>query len=166
MTTTRFPRARTLVLLGLFVAFCSVALLGQSPRHKKAPHSTAAHSFAQQLVQKTLSRHADTDEIGISVSSGSRCTVVASTDKSDVGEACEEDDSAPLRTGRPSVGKEGGEFDVSVPLHDRTGASVGALTDRFKRAAGQTNASVTDAAMAIAKEVAGQIPSKAALVGR
>ena len=142
------------------------AVAAQSQRAKKPATQQAAHPFAQTLVNKTLAAHPETDEIGISVQSARRCTVVASTDKSDVGETCEADDREPISTGKPHVGKEGGEFDVSVPLHDKTDAAVGALTVRFKKAAGQSNASVSEAATAIAKEMAEQIASKAALVGR
>ncbi len=117
-------------------------------------------------MDKTSTAHPETDEIGIAVQDGRHCTVVASTDKSDVGETCEEDDAAPIRTGKPLVGREDGEFDVSVPLHDRADRLVGAVAVRFRKAAGQTDASVTKQAMTIAGEMAKQIPSKAALLGR
>ena len=157
---------RWLAVLGAIAIGSMGAVSAQSPQARKSTTQPVAHPFAQALVDKTLAAHPETDEIGISVQSGRRCTVVASTDKSDVGETCEADDRAPISTGKPHVGKEAGEFDVSVPLHDKTDAAVGALTVRFKKAASQTNASVTDAARAIAKEMADQIASKAALVGR
>ena len=154
----------------VLVAVVAVSGIGgvsaQTQRAKKPTVQPAVHTFAQTLVEKTLSAHPETDEIGISVQSTRGCSVVASTDKSDVGETCEADDRAPIRTGKPHVGKEAGEFDVSVPLHDKTNTAVGALTVRFKKAAGQTNASVTDAAIAIAKEMAEQIASKASLLAR
>lgn len=155
-----------LVVLSAIVVVSMGTVSAQSQQAKKPTKDPAPHAFAQTLVDKTLSAHPETDEIGISLQSTRGCTVVASTDKSDVGETCEADDRAPIRTGKPHVGKEAGEFDVSVPLHDKTGAAVGALTVRFKKTAGQTNTSVTDAATAIAKEMAEQIASKAALVGR
>ncbi|MGH9411145.1 MAG: PDC sensor domain-containing protein [Vicinamibacterales bacterium] len=163
MTCVSEPRW---VVLGVTAVFTFVGLSGNAQETQAKTAQPSAHRFAQTLVDKTLAAHPESDEIGIAVPSGRRCTVVASSDKSDVGETCEADDSAPIRTGKPHVGKEGGEFDVAVPLHDKTGAPVGAVTVRFKKANGQVNASVTSAAVAIADELAGQIPSKAALLGR
>ena len=148
------------------VVVVSFQVRPEAQRGTPTTHAAAIHAFAQSLVNKTLEAHPEADEIGISVPAARACTVVASSDKSDVGETCEADDSAPIRTGKPHVGKEAGDFDVSVPLHDKTGEAVGAVTVRFRKAAGQTNATVTTAATAIADEMARQIPSKATLLGR
>ncbi len=118
---------------------------------------------AQSLVEDTLQEHPETDEIGISVRSSRGCSTIASTDKSDIGEACEKDDLEPMRTGKPSVEKERDGFDVSVPLRDAHGKLVGSLGVGFKRALGQTQAKVVEDALKISKEMATHIASKAAL---
>jgi hypothetical protein len=72
-------------------------------------------SFAQMLVEQTQAKHPEADEIGISVSSSHGCRTIASTDAGDIGEACEKEDSEPMRTGKPYVEKEKDGFDLSVP---------------------------------------------------
>lgn len=155
--------AMSLTMMGIVVLIGVVRVPAHAQEKSSTHNSGATHQFAQNLVNQTLAAHPEADEIGIAVQSSRSCRVVASTDRSDVGEACESDDRAPIETGKPHVGKEGGEFDVSVPLHDKAAAAVGSVTVRFKKAANQTNASVAAAATAIAHEMAQQIPSKAAL---
>ena len=121
-------------------------------------------SFAQMLVETTLAKHPESDEISISANTSRGCLGIASTDKSDVGGKCEKEDSEPMRTGKPVVEKEKDGFGVSLPLHDSTGHIVGALGVGFKPAAGQTDASVTGQAQKIAAEMEMQIPSKAKLL--
>jgi len=120
-------------------------------------------SFAQKLVEQTHAQHPEATEIGIVTVSAKGCRTIASTDKGDIGEKCESDDSAPIRTGKVSVGKESDGYDVSMPLHDSTGKAIGAVGIEFKLEAGQTKASVTEQATKIAGEMEKQISSKAAL---
>lgn len=120
-------------------------------------------SFAQKLVEETHMRHPEATEIGIVTQSARGCRTIASTDHRDIGEKCESDDSAPMRTGKPSVGKERDGYDVSLPLHDAAGKAIGAVGIEFKLEAGQTKAGVLTKARAIAGEMEKQIPSKAAL---
>ena len=167
MNRQSFRRLISVTMPAALVA--SVVFLTSRQVETQTPSATrrpAALSFAQQLVNRTLAAHPETDEIGIAAQAARGCTVIASTDTSDVGEACEEDDAAPIQTGKASVGTEDGEFDVAVPLHDRSGHLVAAVSTRFKKASGQTHASVANQANAIAEEMAKQIPSKAALLAR
>lgn len=120
-------------------------------------------SFAQKLVEDTHAQHPEATEIGIVTVSARGCRTIASTDKGDIGEKCEADDSAPIRTGKPYVEKEKDGYDVSLPLHDSTGKAIGAVGIEFKLEVGQTKASVTEQAKKIADEMEKQIRSKAAL---
>ncbi|MHB8486368.1 MAG: PDC sensor domain-containing protein [Candidatus Acidiferrales bacterium] len=120
-------------------------------------------SFAQKLVEQTHAQHPEATEIGIVTMSARGCRTIASTDKGDIGEKCEADDSAPIRTGKPYVEKEKDGYDVSLPLHDATGKAIGAVGIEFKLEAGQTAANMTEKAKRIAGEMEKQIPSKAAL---
>jgi hypothetical protein len=147
---------RTALWVALFIAALPVL---SSTQTKTQPGKT----FAQNLVEATLAKHPESDEIGISANTSRGCIGIASTDKSDVGGKCEKEDSEPMRTGKPVVEKEKDGFDVSLPLHDSTGKIIGALGIGFKPAPGQTEASVTKLAMKIASEMEAQIPSKAAL---
>jgi len=153
------------VLLGnvlgsvLFVGMLPILTLAQA---KVQPGKT----FAQTLVESTQAKHPESDEISISANTSRGCIGIASTDKGDIGEKCEKEDSEPMRTGKPVVEKEKDGFDVSLPLHDSTGNVVGALGVGFKPAPGQTESSVTAQAQKIAAEMEAQIPSKAKLFER
>ena len=120
-------------------------------------------SFAQKLVEDTHAQHPEATEIGIVTVSTRGCRTIASTDKGDIGEKCEADDSAPIQTGKPYVEKEKDGYDVSLPLHDASGKAIGAVGIEFKLEAGQTAANMTGKAKQIAEEMEKQIPSKAAL---
>ena len=153
------------VLLGnvlgavLFVSMFPVLTLAQTKTQSEK-------TFAQKLVESTQAKHPESDEISISANTSRGCIGIASTDKGDIGEKCEKEDSEPMRTGKPVVEKEKDGFDVSLPLHDSTGNVVGALGVGFKPAPGQTEASVTAQAQKIAAEMEAQIPSKARLFER
>src|SRR5487761_140496 len=138
------------------VCFASAMTMAQTARHP-------AKSMAQKLVEDTHAQHPEATEIGIVTVSAKGCRTIASTDKGDIGEKCERDDSAPIRTGKVSVGKESDGYDVSMPQHDSTGKAIGAVGIEFKVEAGQTKASVTAQAKKIAGEMEKQISSKAAL---
>ena len=131
------------------------------PRAQTKPRT--GRSFAQRLVEATQSKHPEADEVGISAVTSRGWVGIASTDKGDIGEKCEKDDSEPMRTGKPFVEKEKDGFDVSLPLHDASGKIVGSVGVGFKPAAGQTQAAVTQQAEKIAHEMEAQIPSKASL---
>lgn len=149
----------TALLVALFVSLLPVLASAQTkPR--------TGRSFAQKLVEATQAKHPEADEVGISTDTRRGCIGIASTDKSDIGEKCEKDDSEPMRTGKPFVEKEKDGFDVSLPLHDSTGKIIGAVGIGFKSAPGQTEASVTEQAQKIAAEMEAQIPSKAKLFER
>ncbi|MHB8652869.1 MAG: hypothetical protein ACYDA9_03220 [Terriglobia bacterium] len=144
-----------LVALAIVVALVLPAYLSAS--------KPKAKTRAQRLVEDTLQEHPETDEIGISVRSSRGCSTIASTDKSDIGEACEKDDLEPIRTGKPYVEKERDGYDVSVQLRDEHGQIVGSVGVGFKQAPGQTQAKAVEDAVQISKEMTAHIASKAAL---
>ena len=151
--------AGTTLLVAIFSCMTSVSVSGQKAGAK-------GKSFAQKLVETTLAQHPEADEVGISTYTRGGCYGIASTDKSDIGEKCEKDDIAPMQTGKPYVEREKDGFDVSVPLHDSAGKIIGSLGVGFKRAAGQTEASVTEQAQKIAAELESRISLKAKLFER
>jgi hypothetical protein len=150
--------------IGGGVVLAAALWIGATPGTAHAQARPAkGRTFAQQLVETTATAHPEADEIGISVTTRNGCVGIASTDKSDVGEKCEADDVTPMTTGKPSVGKEEGGYDVSFPLRDKAGTVIGVVGIGFKAAPGQTTASVTELARKIAAEMAAKIPSKATL---
>jgi hypothetical protein len=159
-------RIRSLLVL---VELCLLAalLIGILPVPTSAQTKTHTEkSFAQKLVEATLAKHPESDEISISANTSRGCIGIASTDKSDIGGKCEKEDSEPMRTGKPIVENEKDGFDVSLPLHDSAGTMIGAVGIGFKSAPGQSAASVTGQAQKIAAEMEAQIPSKAKLFER
>lgn len=152
---------------GKVKVLCMSALIAAAvlvlPPLVSANQATKSKTFAQTLVEQALATHSDADEVGIAVQSSHRCRTIASTDKSDVGEACEKDDIAPMRNGKPYVESEKGGFDVSVPLRDAQGEIIGSLGVGFKKAEGQTQESVIAQATRIAEEMRPRISSKAKL---
>lgn len=119
--------------------------------------------LAQKLVDETHAKHPETSEIGIVIIGAKGCTNIASTDKGDVGEKCEKDDSEPIRTDKVYVEREKTSFDVSLPLHDSSGQLVGSVGIELRPKANETQAEVVKDAQAIAKEMEGPIQSKASL---
>jgi hypothetical protein len=154
--------------MGVLVAAGLVAtgLCGVSSLAAASQPAGKAKILAQKLVEETLAKHAETDEIGISVRSSHGCKTIASTDSGDIGETCEKSASEPMRTGKPHVEKEKDGYDISVALHDATGTLVGSLGIGFKRAAGQTETGLVELAGKISREMEAQIPSRASLIAR
>lgn len=125
--------------------------------------ASKGETFAQELVEQALANHPEADEVGIAVRSSRGCRTIASTDKSDLGEACEKDDVAPMQNGKLYVENEKDGYDVSVPLRTTDGKIIGSLGIGFKRAGGRTQAKVIADATKISEEMAARISSKARL---
>ncbi len=148
----------------LLAALAIVALAPSSASGQGGNGGRGTPSFAQILVNRATAAHPEVDELGILATTRRGCIGIASSDKTDIGEKCEADDIVPLKTGKPSVGKEGTGYDVSVLLHDAAGKTVGVLSVGFKGGPGVTATSVVETATKIAAEMAAQIPSKAKLL--
>jgi len=154
-TTHRLEVLLTAVVAVGLCAASALVLASQQNGRKKI--------FAQKLVEQTLAKHPEADEIGIAVQSERGCKTIASTDRGDIGEKCEKEDSEPMRTGKPYVEKEKDGYDVSFALHDATGKLVGSVGIGFKPAAGQTEASQIKQARKIARAMEAQISSRTRL---
>jgi hypothetical protein len=126
----------------------------------------AAKPFAQKLVEDTLAAHPELEEVEIAAVSAGRCTMIASTSKEDLGEKCERDSTEPMRTGKPFIEKEKTVIEVSLPLHDVSGAVVGAAGIAFKAKPGQAEAAAVDQARRIVTGMESHVASLAVLLGR
>ncbi len=155
---------RRLGAIVLAAGLCALPLAVAAQVKTAGKAKPANYGFAQKLVSATHAAHPEADEIGISATTRGGCVGIASTDPGDVGEKCEAADVAPMKTGKPSVEKEGTGFDVALPLHDAHGTLVGVAGIGFKGAPGQTEGTVTAAAKTIVAEMERQIPSRAALL--
>ena len=128
-----------------------------------AAPQNAGTNLAQKLVNEAHAKHPEASEIGIATIGSKGCTTIASTDKKDIGEKCEAEDSEPIRTGKPHVDKEGKNFDVTLPLRDQSGKTVGSVGIELPPKSGETQADVVKRVQGIAKEIEAGIPSKASL---
>jgi len=169
-TSRSEPQTRSITMhrcrahLPLFASLAAVLFLGLSPAPASAQASRTGTSLAQRLVDSAQASHPEADEIGILAETSRGCYGIASTDKSDVGERCEAEDIVPMKTGKPSVEREGSGFDVSVLLHDAAGNTVGVLAVGFEGGAGMTEASARKTVESIEARMATSIPSKAKLL--
>lgn len=164
---TRAGLPGTIALTTAALAATLLLLAPPTPLAAQAKSGKAkGEIFAQKLVTEVHAQHPEADEIGIMTTTRHGCVGIASTDKSDVGEKCEEDDSEPLRTGKPHVAREGGGYAISLPLQDSAGEAIGAVAIEFKPAKGRTEASATAAARKIESEMSARLPSKSKLFQR
>lgn len=120
-------------------------------------------SLAQKLVNDAHAKHPEAKEIGIATIGSKECTTIASTDKKDIGEKCEAEDSDPIRTDKPHVGKEGENFDVTLPLRDQSGKTVGSVGIELAPKSGETQENIVKRAQEIEKGMEPAITSKASL---
>lgn len=147
-----------MVAMGLLLA--SLAVLPM----RGAQSEKGTKTMAQALVDQTHAKHPEATEIGIAINGTKGCTTIAATDKSELGEKCEKEDSEPITSGKPYVEKENGGFDVTLPLHDSSGKIVGSVGIEQKPRPGQTQDQAVALAQAIAKEMEVNISSKASLL--
>jgi hypothetical protein len=151
-------RFRNVTLISALALFTAAAAFAGPPDQRQA-----THAFAQNLVNQLHSAHPEFSEIGISaVIPGEGCYGLASTDKTDIGEKCESDDVVPLHTGRASIGTEGKNLDISLPLHDASGKIVGVIG--IETAPGANRAATLSNVRAAVRKIEQQIPSKAKLI--
>jgi len=142
-------------ILASTVVICSLTMVGSS-------QAQSGKTQAQQLVDFTVKKNADV--AGLEVSSTpvgkTTCVTIAATEAKDMGEKCDEDEFAALKTGKPHVEKEADGYDVTAPLHDASGKLVGTIGIDFKLQSGQTDASILRRTSEILKELEQQIQSK------
>jgi hypothetical protein len=151
-------RLRNVTLGSALALFAAATALAGLPGQRQA-----THAFAQSLVNQLHSAHPEFSEIGISaVIPGEGCYGLASTDKTDIGEKCESDDVVPLHTGRASIGTEGKNLDISLPLHDASGKMVGVIG--IETAPGANRAATLSNVRTAVRKIEQQIPSKAKLI--
>lgn len=119
--------------------------------------------LAQKIVDDAHAKHSEAFEIEIATVGAHGCSTIASTNRNDIGEKCEKDDSEPMHTGKPFVEKEKSRFDVSLPLHDMSGKLIGSVGIEIAPKAGQTEEVAIQKAQTIAGEIEKGIPSKSSL---
>ena len=142
-------------ILASSVVICSLMMVCSSQAQSGTTH-------AQQLVDSSVKKNADVAGLEISATPAGKaiCVTIAATEAKDLGEKCDEDEFAALKTGKPHVEKEADGYDVTAPLHDASGKLVGTIGIDFKVQSGQTDAFILQRTSEILKELEAQIRSK------
>jgi hypothetical protein len=149
-------------LVPLTVCGFTLAVLVTGALANPSAPSTQKRIFAQALVENTLAKHPGLAGVGLATvpPEGHDCVTIADTDAKELGDKCDKGEVAVMKTGKPTVEKEGDGYDVTLPLHV-SGKSIGIIGMDFKL--DQEEAGLLDRAKAIAKEMEDQISSKAKL---
>jgi hypothetical protein len=121
--------------------------------------------YAQQLVDGLAAKHPELVRIGMHVTPPNKPDniIVACNQSERIGRKSDPEDLEAMKTGQPVVLKEGENFDVTLPLHDASGKTIGAIGLTFKPRASEHDADAARRARAIAREIEKQIASRSQL---
>jgi hypothetical protein len=148
----------------LFLGISLFILAAIAGRVLASPTSPSAKGriFAQALVEDTVAKHPELAGLGLATTppGGHDCVTIADTDAKELGDKCDKGEIGVMKTGKPTVEKEGDGYDVTLPLHV-SGKTIGIIGMDFKL--DQQEAGLLDRANVIGKEVENQIPAKSKL---
>jgi hypothetical protein len=124
--------------------------------------ANAAEIRAQKVVTEIKAAHPEITglELAASRSEQEGCKTIAATEVKEIGEKCDEDEFAAMKTDQPFVEKEKDEFDATLPIHDAAGKIIGTVGMDFKAGKGQTKETVTHQAKQIVSELEKRITAK------
>ena len=117
--------------------------------------------YAQRLVERLAAKHPDLVRIGMHVTPPTKPDniIIACNQLERVGRKSDPEDLEAIKTGQPVVLKEGENFDVTLPLHDASGKTIGAIGLTFKPRPREQDADIALRARAIVREIEKQISS-------
>lgn len=117
--------------------------------------------FAQELVDSFAAGNPDVVRIGLHVTPPQFADniIVASNVSSKVGKKSDPEDLEAMKTGKPVVLKEGGNLDVTLPLHDASGELIGAIGLTFKPMNNEGEQGAVARAQKMTRALEKQIPS-------
>lgn len=131
------------------------------------PKSSALQGriVAQRLVDEFARKHVDLVRIGLHVTppNGSDNIIVACNLAERIGRKSDPEDLEAMRTRKPVVLKEEGNFDVTLPLQTASGEVIGALGLTLKPHGDEREADAVKRAREMAGELERQISSKSKL---
>jgi hypothetical protein len=124
--------------------------------------ANAAEIRAHKVVTEIKAAHPEITglELAASRSEQEGCKTIAATEVKEIGEKCDEDEFAAMKTDQPFVEKEKDEFDATLPIHDAAGKIIGTVGMDFKAGKGQTKETVTHQAKQIVSELEKRITAK------
>lgn len=162
--TANFPKSNVVYQLMVVVFSATCLYVFQADARRSVSPSTRL--FAQKVVDDTLAMHPDIQnlELAATPSDKTECVTIASNEAMEIGEKCDRDELAALKTNEPVVKKEkedGKElYEAIVSIHDSTGSIIGIAGMDFKPRPGQDRAGIAERAKLVAKELESQITSK------
>ena len=117
--------------------------------------------YAQRLVDQLAAKHPELVRIGMHVTPPNKPDniIIACNVPERIGQKSDPEDLKAMKTGQAVVLKEGENFDVTLPLHDAAGKTIGAVGLTFKPHAGEQDADAARRARAMAREIEKQIAS-------
>ena len=126
-------------------------------RHGKHPNI-----YAQRIVDRMVAQNPEVKSVELSVLSNKGCATLAATAAEDIGEACDSDENAPMKTGKPYVEaptKNDPVYNITQALHDASGRLIGAVGMDIAPAHRSPQAVIAQA-MTVLREMEQLIPSK------
>jgi hypothetical protein len=120
---------------------------------------------AQQLVDEIRGRHPEITglELAASRSQTGICTTIAATEVKEIGEKCDKDELTAIKTNQPFVEHKEDGFDITMPLHDASGAVIATVGMDFRLEPGKQQDAVVKQARQIAAEFEKAITTKSQL---
>jgi len=129
--------------------------------------SSASHGkiLAQKLVDELAAKHPELVRIGLHLTPpySPDNMIVACNIAARIGQKSYPEDLKAMRTGKPVVLREDGNFDVTLPLHTASGKVIGAIGLTFKPESNEQEAAAAEGARKMAQDVEKQITSEAML---
>ncbi len=149
-----------------FVFPCYIAaftLLLFAPTSTKIfAQEVTAQNYAQHLIDVTLAKYAEVVTLAMHVTPPkSDDNVIIASNFGRIGKKAVEDDMKVIHTGEPilEVHISGKRFEVEMQLHDRSGKTIGAVSEVFAYKAGDDKQEFQKRAEVIRAEVEKKIPS-------
>ncbi len=120
---------------------------------------------AQKLVDDLAAKHPDLVRIGLHLTppNSSDNIIAACNIAARIGQKSDPEDLQAMRTGKPVVLREEGNFDVTLPLHTASGKVIGAIGLTFEPRSNEKESSAVVRARTMARELENQITSEAKL---
>jgi hypothetical protein len=132
------------------------------------PYSqTPTNTYAQKLVDETMAKHPDLQIFALHITPPqSTENIILASSIGRIGKKADEDDMKVIQTGEPilEVHISGKRFEVEMQLHDKSGKTIGAVSEVFAYKAGDDKQAFRKRAEVIRAEVEKKIPSVEKLV--
>ena len=131
---------------------------------------TPPEPFAQRLVDETLAKHPEVAHLVMHVTPPNKPdteNVIIASSIGRIGKRADEDDLRIIRTGNVEavLAKSGDRFNVSLPLLDAAGHTIGVLAVGFPYKPGDDKATLLRAAQQLRDDLQAQIPAVQKLFG-